>query len=124
MFVDFKCRHGNTSKRLLQPLTCVAGVQRGRRGKLNSTAKRDRWNLEGNTCKDAIVFFVFLRPVDERKNADWSELIRSTYKPLFCFVRYMSFNYSCHLSAHVGSKEVIAFSKFFKKHALKYELDL
>ena len=88
MFVDFKCRHENTSKRLLQPLTCVAGVQRGERGKLNSTAKRDRWNLEGNICKDVIVFFVFLRPVDERKNADWSELIRSTYKPLFCFVRY------------------------------------
>ena len=44
----------------------------------------------------------------------------------------MSFNYLCHLNAHGGSKEVIAFSNFFKKHchsleektALKYELDL
>ena len=110
----------------------MAGVQRGGREKLNSTAKRDRWNLEGNTCKGAIVYFVFLRPVDDRKNADWSELIRSTFKPLFCFVRYMSFNYLCNLNAHGGSKEVTAFSNFFKKHcysleektALKYELDL
>ena len=27
---------------------CVAGVQRGGRGKLNASAKRDRWILVGN----------------------------------------------------------------------------
>ena len=40
-------------------LACVAGVQRGGRGKLNASAKRDRWALVGNACHDAIVFFVF-----------------------------------------------------------------
>ena len=39
-------------------------------------------------------FFVFLRPPDERKNPDWSELIiRSKLNLLFCFVRYMSLEY-------------------------------
>ena len=27
-------------------------------GKLNSSEKRDCWDLGGNTCKDAIVFFI------------------------------------------------------------------
>ena len=57
-------------------LACVAGVQRGGRGKLNASAKYDRWDLVGNACKDAIVFFV--ENANERKNPDWSELIRST----------------------------------------------
>jgi len=31
--------------------------------------------LQGGTaCKDAIVFFIFLHPLDERKNPDWSDL--------------------------------------------------
>ena len=43
----------------------MVGVQRGGRGKLNSSVKceesvkHDRWDLGGNVCKDAIVFFVF-----------------------------------------------------------------
>ena len=50
-------------------------------GKLNASAKRDesvkrdRWALVRNACPDAIVFFVFLRPPDGRKNPDWSELM-------------------------------------------------
>ena len=46
-------------------IACVAGVQRGGRGKLNASAKRDesakrdRWALVGNACHDAIVFFIF-----------------------------------------------------------------
>ena len=72
-------------------LSCVAGVQRGGRGKSeNSCAKceesakyeervkRDRWDLVGNAGKEDIGFFVFLCPPDEHKNPDWSELIRST----------------------------------------------
>ena len=31
-----------------ETLACVAGVQRGGRGKLNASAKRDRWALVGN----------------------------------------------------------------------------
>ena len=30
----------------------------------------------GNACPDAIVFFVFLRPPEGRKNPGWSELIK------------------------------------------------
>ena len=26
-------------------------------------------------CKDAIVFFVFVRPPDKRKNPDWTDLM-------------------------------------------------
>ena len=36
---------------------------------------------EGTACKDAIVFFVFFRPPDERKNLDWSELINYLIHP-------------------------------------------
>ena len=62
-------------------IACVAGVQRGGRGevecerearslgaqwaykgegggKLNASAKRDRWALVGNACHNAIVFFI------------------------------------------------------------------
>ena len=45
----------------------VVGVQRGGRGKLNSSAKGeesakcDHWDLEGiHACEDAIVFLVFI----------------------------------------------------------------
>ena len=40
-------------------IACVADVQRGGRGKLNASAKRDRWALVGNACHGAVVFFVF-----------------------------------------------------------------
>ena len=51
---------------------------------------------------------------------------------MFCFVRYMSFKYLCHLNLHGWSQEVIAFNNFFEKKyhlleektALKYKLDV
>ena len=56
----------------------MAGVQRGGRGKVECEregrslgSRRER--LQGRYC-----FLGFLRPLDERENPDWSELIRST----------------------------------------------
>ena len=47
-------------------LACVAGrVARERKGGIGLGGEE-----EGTACKDAIVFFVFLRPPDERKNPD------------------------------------------------------
>ena len=62
----------------------MAGVQRGGRGEVECEreARREhkaqslgshRERLQGRYC-----FLCFLRPPDERKNPDWSELIRST----------------------------------------------
>ena len=36
---------------------------------------------EKMTCKDAIVFFIFFRPPDERKNPDWSDLMNYLIHP-------------------------------------------
>ena len=46
---------------------------------------------EGTACKDAIVFFVFLRPPDERKNPDWSDLINY-------LIRHPDWSATCHSS--------------------------
>ena len=70
-------------------IACMAGIQRGGRGKLNLSAKHEesvkhnRWDLGAHVCKDAIVFFfVFLffcfrffyvHQLDEHKNPDWSD---------------------------------------------------
>ena len=55
------------------------------------SVKCDHWDLGENACKDDIVFFFrFLCPPDERKNPDWSELIRITYYNLFVQVSMSS----------------------------------
>ena len=78
-------------------LACVAGVQRGGRGKLNASAKRDesakrdRWALVGNACRDAIVFFVFyVHQMDAKILIGQNSL--EVLNLLFWFVRYMSFS--------------------------------
>ena len=49
----------------------------GRKGGKGSKQQWEYWEerriLEGTACKDAIVFFIFLRPPDECKNPDWSD---------------------------------------------------
>ena len=59
-------------------LACVAGVKRGRgRGNLGlreregHTRKKGKERLQGRYC-----FLRFLRSDSERKNSDWSELIK------------------------------------------------
>ena len=56
-------------------LACVAGVPRGGRGENEKREARSEGDggerLQGRYC-----FLRFLRPRDERKNPDWSELIK------------------------------------------------
>ena len=57
----------------------VAGVERGS-GRGNLGVRESVWDAQGrkerNACKDAIVFSIFLPSDSERKNSDWSELIK------------------------------------------------
>ena len=62
----------------------MAGVQRGGRGEVECEreARREHEAQSLGSCRERLqghyCFLCFLRPPDERKNADWSELIRST----------------------------------------------
>ena len=55
-------------------IACMAGIQRGGRGKLNLSAKheesvkRDHWYLVFVFC-----FFFYVHQLDEHKNPDWSD---------------------------------------------------
>jgi hypothetical protein len=99
----------------------VAGVQRGGRGENEKREARSEGEggerLQGRYC-----FLRFLRPPDERKNSDWSELIKN-------LIDCSNWSVICHSSTLVSSqlhstqqmnREVIVFS-VFKKHYIHWK---
>ena len=57
----------------------MAGRRKG--GESKWVRGREAREGEGTACKDVIVFFVFFRPSDERKNPDWSDLMNYLIHP-------------------------------------------
>ena len=55
-------------------LACVVGVQRGGRGENKKREARSEGGA-GERLQGRYFFLRFLRPPDQRKNPDWSELI-------------------------------------------------
>ena len=83
-------------------VACVAG-RRAREGKGGIGLGGEE---EGTACKDAIYCFLrFLRPADERKNPDWSDLINY-------LIRHPDWSVTCH-SSH---SRALVFSHSFIQH--------
>ena len=79
-------------------LACVA--DRRREGKGSKGAREYRREQEGTACKDAIVFLVFFRPPDERKNPDWSDFMNYS-------IRRSDWSATCHSRESVFSHSFI-----------------